>query len=258
MVCLATPAAVYMAADSRYSPAPRELRNSARKLLSCGPAALCGLSGQLRFTRTDFDLQEDVAPNQITFELADFIERVESTNQELSAAGQFSDSLYRTLAPVWAEFAVKLDRPFGATVSACKGKLMRLAELLYASCGASGRVLVETITLRHSMHGSKAGEYRSVLEAPEIRRLFEGRVKSGRFYLRGKKSCAHAEPLTGVIRSDDEALYALHSVFRSTQRNHRCASAIGGPVDVAAIGEFGLRWLRRKGGVLERAEAGCV
>src|SRR5215831_658824 len=73
VVCLVTPAAVYLSADSRYAHAPHSLRDSARKLIVCGPSALCGLSGLIRFTRTECDRGGDDPVRQSTFELFDVI-----------------------------------------------------------------------------------------------------------------------------------------------------------------------------------------
>lgn len=74
LVCLVTPAAVYLSADSRYARAPLGLRDSARKLIVFGPTALCGLSGLLRFTRTEFDRRGDDFARQTTFELSEVAE----------------------------------------------------------------------------------------------------------------------------------------------------------------------------------------
>src|ERR1700722_7619258 len=75
VVCLVTPAAVYLSADSRYANAPLAVRDSARKLIACGQSALCGLSGLLRFTRTECDSEGDLL-HETTFELSDVVDEV--------------------------------------------------------------------------------------------------------------------------------------------------------------------------------------
>ena len=248
VLCLVTPAAVYLSADSRYAGAPRTLRNAARKVLPCGPTALCGISGLLRFTRTDYDVREDAPASQVTFELADFIDHIDlsGSDQEPVLASLFAETLFRTLAPIWADFAHQLQRPFGAVNPGSDGPTHSLAQILYVNRSVSGHAFICAIDLAHSMRRSHSGEYSSVLERPVVRPVFHGPVTRERFYIHGRKSCIRLEPFPGAIKSDAQALEAIDRAFRTTQQESRCAKAIGGPVDIAAIDAMGRRWLRQK------------
>lgn len=239
VVCLATPAALYVAADSRYAKAPLAIRDSARKLLVYGRTALCGLCGLLRFTRTEFDFAGD-ALRQTTLELAEVIGGLEPLGMDWksSSAERFAESLHAALAPVWATFTGGLDSPFGSS--------RELVQILYANRSAAGEVCVDGIDLKHSMRRSESGEYSSVLEAPVVRTIFHGTVHAQRLFIRGSKRCVSTAALGGKVDDDAAAVEAIDGVFRVSRREMRCAKAIGGPVDVAVIDSSGRRWLRRK------------
>ena len=161
LVCVATPSAIYLSAASRYADAPRGLRDSARKLLPCGTTALCGLSGLLRFTRTEYELRGEQPASQTTFELADIVDDIQThaADQEPALSSLFADSLFQALAPVWAHFTLHLDRPFGPTrAGSGDGSMLKLAQLLYANRSASGRAFLCTIDLQHSIRRSPSGE----------------------------------------------------------------------------------------------------
>jgi len=244
LVCVIAPEAVYFSADSRYAGARGALRNAARKLIPWGESALCGLCGLLRFTRTEFDLREDAPVSQRTVEIADVISNLEAAGAQAEPAlsGSLVDSFYRVFAPVWAEFAERLDRPFSRSAAASEGATQRLAQLLYANRAASGDVLLRSIDLIHHVSRTGRGDYNSRLEQPVVRTLFEGRALKRRLFVRGRRSCAG----TPAIRRDEPALDAIDRIYRETQSASHCARVIGGPIDVAVIDNAGRRWLRRK------------
>lgn len=250
VVCLVTPGAVYLAADSRYAGAKAAVRDSARKLLPCGSSALCGISGLLRFTRTELDRRDETPASQMTFELAEIItstrfETCEDTEPALASA--FAECLYQALVPVWSVFANQLDRPFntkGASIT--NPSILTLAELFYASWNASDRPFLCTITLKHSFHRSESGQYNSVLKRPVVQPVLDGPVTRPRIYLRGKRSCAYPPPVPGLIKGDFQAVEFIERIFRSAQLKRRCAMAIGGPIDIGVINPLGRRWLREK------------
>lgn len=253
VVCLITPAAVYLAADSRYANAPPRLRDSARKLIFCGPTALCGLSGFVRFTRSECDAHRNHLGRESTFELADVIERLQFENadgDEPELASWLTKRLHQELAPIWERFAIDLDEPpFG-----CNGRQgkstdtlsLRLAQLFYVNREASSRAFLATIDLTHSIRPLESGRFSSVLEEPVIRRLFFGTVADPRLYVRGARRCVRPEPRCGSVEGDAEALRIIDGIFAHARHPGRCAAAIGGPVDVAGIDSSGRRWLKQK------------
>ena len=252
VVCLVTPAAVYLSADSRYAHAPPCLRDSARKLIVYGPTALCGLSGLLRFTRTECDRRGDNGSRQITFELSDVAQGLDFAGvagDEPGLAGMFIKRLHLALTPIWERFAIDLDEPFGFTATQAEWKVvapLRLAQLFYVNREASGRAFLATIDLTHSIRRSNAGQYSSLLEAPVVRRLLFSAVVRPRLYVRGARRCVRAEALRGSVNGDAEALRIIERVFERARQSTQCAAAIGGPVDVAVIDAAGRRWLKQK------------
>jgi len=252
IVCLVTPAAVYLSADSRYAHAPLGLRDSARKLIVYGPTALCGFSGLLRFTRTECDRRGDDLARQTTFELSEVAEGLgfeAAAGDEPGPAGMFTKRLHLALARIWERFAIDLDEPFGYTAARAQsgtGPSLRLAQLFYVNRESSGRAFLATIDLTHSLRRSNSGHYSSVLEQPVVRRLLSGAVVEPRLYVRGARRCVRPEPLCGPIDGDAEALRIIEGVFERARHATQCAAAIGGPVDVAVIDTAGRRWLKQK------------
>jgi hypothetical protein len=187
VVCLITPAAVYLSADSRYAHAPAGVRDSARKLIVCGPTGLCGLSGLLRFTRTECERGGSHPVRQSTFELADVVEGLgfeDAAGDEPGLASLFTKRLHVALAPIWERFAIDLDEPFGYQAAQARSMdSLRLAQLCYLNRAASGRVFLATIDLTHSVRGN-SGHYSSVLEEPVVRRLLFSTVVNPRLYVR--------------------------------------------------------------------------
>jgi len=253
VVCLVTPAAVYLAADSRYAHAPPRLRDSARKLVVCGPTALCGLSGLVRFTRTACHHRSNHLAHQSTFELSDVIEGLcfeNAAGDEPELASLLAKRLHLELAPIWERFAIDLDEPpFGYSARQAKSMdnlSLRFAQLFYVNREASGRALVATINLIHSLRRSKSGRYGSILEEPVVRRLLFSAVVDPCLYVRGMRRCVRPEQLSGPVDGDAEALRIIDRIFAQARSATRCAAAIGGPVDVAVIGSSGRRWLKQK------------
>ena len=250
VVCVVTPAAVYLSADSRYAGAPGALRDSARKLLACGSTAICGLSGLVRFTRTEYARRGDDVTSQTTFELSDIVDGLDfekAPGEEPGLAQAFAERLHRALVPVWERFAILLDEPFGSTrADPMAESPLRLAQLFYVNREGSGRAFLSTIDLKHTVHVSASGHYSSVLEVPVIRPVLHGPVRETRIYVRGKRSCARPELFPDSVDADADALRIIEGVFEDAQRGARCAAAIGGPVDVAVIDGAGRRWLRQK------------
>jgi hypothetical protein len=228
------------------------LRDSARKLIVCGTTALCGLSGLLRFTRTEGNHRGDDLARQTTFELSDVVDGLgfeEAAGAEPQLAGMFTTRLHLALAPIWERFALNLDEPFGYTAAPAKcmdEPSLRLAQLFYANREASGRAFLATIDLTHSLRRSNSGHYSSVLEAPVVRRLLFSPVGQPRLYVRGSRRCVRPEPLCCPVDGDAEALRIIERVFERARHATRCAAAIGGPVDVAVIDAAGRRWLKQK------------
>lgn len=253
VVCLVTPAAIYLAADSRYTHAPPGLRDSARKLIVCGPTALCGLSGLVRFTRTACDQRNNHLTHLSTFELSDVIEGLcfeNAAGDEPELASFFAKRLHRELAPIWERFAIDLDEPpFGYSVLQAESMdnlSLGLAQLFYVNREASSRSLIATINLVHSLRRSKSGRYSSILEEPVVRRLLFSPVVDPRLYVRGMGRCLRPEQLRGSVDGDAEALAIIDRIFARARSATRCAAAIGGPVDVAVVGSSGTRWLKQK------------
>jgi hypothetical protein len=251
VVCLATPAAIYLAADSRYAGAPVAVRNSARKLLPFGPTALCGLSGLLRFTRTERVRRGHGIARETTFELSDVVDGLgfeEAPGDEAELSATFTRRLHRALVAVWERFAIDLDEPFGPSArwESAIVRSLRLAELVYVSREPSGRAFLSTIELRHSLRQSSSGQYSSFLEAPSVRQLLYAPVVQPCLYLRGARWCVRPEPLESTVDGDANALDIIERVFERAQYGKRCAAAIGGPVDVAVIDSSGRRWLKQK------------
>ena len=252
VVCLVTPVAVYLSADSRYARAPLALRDSARKLIVCGPTALCGLSGLLKFTRTECDRRGEGPARQTTFELSDVVEGLGfegAAGGEPRLASLFTKRLHLALVPIWERFAIDLDEPFGYSAVQAESKValpLRLAQLFYANRELSGRTFLATLSLTHSLRRSNCRQYSSVLEAPVLRRLLFSTVKQPRLYIRGMRRCVRPEPLFGPVDGDGEALRIIEEVFERARHTTQCAAAIGGPVDVAVIDAVGRRWLKQK------------
>ena len=252
VACLATPTAVYLSADSRYAHAPPDLRDSARKLIACGPTALCGFSGFLRFTRTECGRHGDDLARQMTFELSDIAEGLafeSPASIEPGLADMFVKCLHLALAPIWERFAIDLDQPFGSTATQAKSGVvpsLRLAQLFYVNREASGRAFLATIDLRHSVRRSTSGLYSSVLEPPVVRRLLFSAVEQPRLYLRGTRQRLRPGPLHGSVDGDTEALRIIDGIYKRARYASQCAATIGGPVDVAVIDSAGRRWLKRK------------
>jgi hypothetical protein len=250
VVCLVTPGAVYLSADSRYAHAPSALRDSARKLVVWGPTALCGLSGLLRFTRTERCGRGVGRVRQSTFDLADVVAGLpfeDANSDEPGLASLFAKRLYLALAPIWERFAIDLDEPFGYKAAQAKSMdSLRLAQLFYVSYVTSSRAFLATIDLTHSIHRSNSGRYSSVLEEPVVRRLVFSAAVSPRLYVRGARRCVRPEPFCGPVDGEVEALRIIEGVFADARDSPRCAAAIGGPVDVAVIDSSGRRWLKQK------------
>lgn len=252
VVCLVTPAAIYLSADSRYVNAPLGLRDTARKLIACGRSTLCGLSGLLRFTRTERDRPGAPLAQRTTFDLSNVVEQLrfeEANVTEPQLADLFAKHLHLALAPIWERFAINLDEPFGYTASPglrAEMQSLRLAQLFYANREASGRAFLANIDLTHTLRRSNSGRYSSVLDVPIVRRSLFSRVKQPRLYLRGLKRCVRPEPLYGTVDGDADALLIIQRVFERARYATRCATAIGGPVDIAVIDAAGRRWLKHK------------
>jgi hypothetical protein len=121
-----------------------------------------------------------------------------------------------------------------------------LAQLFYVNRAASGHAFVATIDLEHTVYRSESGRYDSVLAPPVLRLVFHGPVLQSRILARGKRSCAHLEPVSGSMLGDAAALHTIERIFDRARRGARCAAAVGGPIDVAAIDGSGRRWLQRK------------
>lgn len=259
VVCIVTPAAVYLSADSRYIDAPVELRDSARKLTACGPAGLCGLLGLLRFTRTEFERDGDDLARQTTFELSDIVNGLKLEWAACDGPGfaaMFAQRFHEALVPFWERFATELDEPFGLSEKASSIVVpsLWLAQLFYVNRAASGRAFLATIDLRHSVRRSSSGRYSSVLEAPVIRPILYSPVVQPGLYARGTRWCARLEPVSSSVHGDVEALKIIEGVFERARLDARCAAAIGGPVDVAVIDTLGRRWLKRKAGMRDCQE----
>jgi hypothetical protein len=253
VVCLVTSAAVYLAADSRYANAPPRIRDSARKLILCGPTALCGLSGLVRFTRTEYDRHGNHLGRESTFELSDVVEKLRFENAagvEPELASWFAKRLHQELAPIWERFAIDLDElPFednGQQGKSMDTLSLRLAQLFYVNREGSSRTFLATIDLTHSLRRSKSGRYSCVLEEPVVRRLFFGAVSDPCLYVRGARRCVRPEPRCGSVEGDAEALRIIDGIFARARHVGHCAAAIGGPVDVAVIDSSGRRWLKQK------------
>jgi len=201
---------------------------------------LCGLSGLLRFTRTEWDPSGDQLPRHITFELSDVVEGLDFENvagYEPGLAGLFAERVHIALTPIWKRFAMDLNEPFGYGVrkELMAARSLRLAQLFYVNREASGRAFLATIDLTHSLCRSNSGHYNSVLKAPAVR-----------LFVRGARQCVRSEPPCGSVGRDAEALQILEAVFQRARHATRCAAAIGGPVDIAVIDTGGRRWLRQK------------
>lgn len=161
----------------------------------------------------------------------------------------FTKRLHLALDPIWKRFASDLDEPFGCTAAQAEPTVvpsLRLAQLFYVNREASGRAFLATIDLTYSLRRSKSGRYSSVLETPVVRQLLFSAVVQLRLYVRGTRRCVRPEPLCGPVAGDVEALRIIEGIFERTRHVTRCATAIGGPVDVAVIDTAGRRWLRRK------------
>lgn len=250
VVCIVTPAGVYLSADSRYAGVSQSLRDSARKLLACGPTAICGLSGLVRFTRTEYDRHGEDVTSEKTFELSEIVDGLDfdgTAGEEPELSVSFAQRLQQAFIPVWERFANQLDEPFGFSRAGwMDGVRLRLAQVFYVNRAGSGRAFLSTIDLEHTVHKSKSGQYGSVLEAPVIRPMFHDLVSRPRIFVRGKRSCAHLEPLSGPVDGDAAALRIIERIFEDARHGARCAAAVGGPVDVAVIDGSGRRWLKRK------------
>jgi hypothetical protein len=252
VVCLVTPEAVYLSADSRYVHAPPDLRNSARKLIVFGPTALGGLSGLLRFTRTECDRRGNDLTRQTTFELSDVAEGLDfegAAGDEPGLADMFTERLHLALAPIWERFTMDLDEPFGCTAAQAESKAvpsLRLAQVFYVNREPSGRAFLATISLTYSLRRSNSGHYNGVIGVPIVRRLFFSAVVQPGLYVRGARWCVRREPLRGSVDGDAGALRIIERVFERAQIATQCAAAIGGPVDVAVIDAAGRRWLKQK------------
>jgi hypothetical protein len=247
VVCVIAPEAVYLAADSRYAGVSGTLGDSARKLLACGSSALCGLSGLVRFTRTEYDRGVEQASSETTFELSEIVDGLpcEGGEGEPEVAAGFARGVHRALMPLWERYAIELDEPLGF-LRPRVGRRLRLAQLFYVNRPASGRAFLSTIDLEHRLVRTRSGRYDSALEMPVIRPVFHDVVVEPRIFVRGKRSCAQVEPICGPIESDGAAIGVIERIFDSARRGLRCASSVGGPVDVAVIDTAGRRWLRRK------------
>jgi hypothetical protein len=140
--------------------------------------------------------------------------------------------------PVWERFAKGLDEPLASGVD--------LAQILYANRTASGLPFVACINLRHCLRQQASGRYDSTLELPLTHYLLHDvTVHRPRVYLQGRKRCVLREPI-GTVHSEFDAMRAINNIFHRARHDRQCASAIGGPVDIAVIDALGRRWLQCK------------
>lgn len=239
-VCLLTPSVSYLAADSRYTNAPDAIRDTAEKLLNVGSTALCALSGYIHFTRT-MGVAIDGADVQNSVRLASFVREAD----RMSPSGccgphALAERLFARMQGVWSALASGLDEPFGARV----GTLEPLAKLLYLDRAADGRSTLASIELKHVIERVSA-QYTSALEFPLVRVVYEGHALAPTAFIAGSQV---GIAQCGAAEVDDErgALAFIAQVFAKAQRDPTLNNRVGGPVDVAAIGASGRRWLRKK------------
>jgi hypothetical protein len=244
ILCLLTRDSIYVSADSRYANAPKEIKDSAQKLLTFGSSALCGLSGQLRFTRTEHEPQRMILTNERTFYLSDIIRGLDDNKVPTDVPNivqLFAEHLFATLRPIWEYFASELDEPFGTHPD----RPLPLAELLYVDRMRDGHPVLFSIILKHSLHYSDTKRYCSILHAPVILNRHNGYVDRPITFLQGMKYCACASRNPNVP-NEAAARKLIDSIFPDAQRGRRCGAAIGGPIDLAVIDKAGRRWLQHK------------
>jgi hypothetical protein len=205
-----------------------------------GATALCGISGLIRFTRTEFDLRRAVITNESSLDLAEVIGELipgPAGADEPAGANALARELYHALLPLWWRLARGLDEPFLAP--------HRLTDLLYANRGPSGLAFIASIPIRHCLRRSDSGFYESLIQLPQVRPLFHGRAERACFFARGRTECFDSIPL-GRDSSDEDAVRVLNAIFQRAAGDPRCASVVGGPVDIAVIDSSGRHWLQQK------------
>jgi len=88
------------------------------------------------------------------------------------------------------------------------------------------------------------------LGEPQITPHFEGVIPPSDFlYPIGRPDCLPNNPGSFVNpnHQDDEILKGVDELFnKARSASDSCRDEIGGPIDVAALGPDGFRWLRRK------------
>ena len=241
VVCVLTPAAAYLAADSRYLNAGAALKDSAEKLIAVERTALCALSGYIRFTRT-FGTAIDGAELESTILLSSIVreaDRARPNDGDVDPSA-FAERLFTRLQSIWDAVACDLDQPFGRGV----GSRQPLAKLLYLDRRADGEATLLVIELDHAFTRSE-NRYTSTLLPMTVRPVYRGMIVSPMAFVIGAEpGCVVRDP--GQIDGEGRALAFMAELFAASQHDPGLRARVGGPIDIAVIDAEGRKWLQRK------------
>jgi len=248
VVCLATPDAVYVSADSRYCSPDGEVFDFGKKLIPHGATGLCGLAGQLRFARVVADRRTGEVLSESAFDLADIVARLPPGNGlGESQAKEVGQTLYEALLPIWMSYGHELDHPFGRQESDGGADAKRpLAQILHVDRSQSGQIYIDRIDLRHSLRVLGVNRYESVLALPRVQRQYHGRAAGPMFFVLGSTACMRPDSMHIEVRDHGHAADILDGIFARAVQAPACAATVGGAIDIAVISESGREWLRQK------------
>ncbi len=230
---LPTPHGFYVTADSRHDGGPAAEADQAQKIFLCGENAVCAISGALRITVTKPDGSAE------TFDIAAALDRIGRDLPPDAQATQVAAAIYADLRTFWVQ---NLADPVAIPLSQ-RTLAPSVSTILFARRNAAtGGMDLSQIQFPFSESAIEGHGWVHDLRPPVIRP-----ADASRPLAQGKTECmlitADQPP---AIETPEETLETIQALYARTQIDPYCKSIIGGPVDIAVIGDEGARWLSRK------------
>ncbi|MFN7920187.1 MAG: hypothetical protein U0Q16_08825 [Bryobacteraceae bacterium] len=229
---LPAPHGVYVTADSRYDGGDPALVDRARKILHCGPAGVCAISGALRLVVTPAEGEP------VTFDVEKALEEVAETLDEAAAPRSIALRMHAKLSLFWG---AHLAKPVASQLSE-RLHAASVCTILFARREAdSGDVSVAQIQFPFVEQRDASGGWLHILQDPVVR---GGDAK--RPIAQGRTECLKRGDATAETATREATLDSIRRIYGRAQARPECAAVIGGPVDVMVLDSDGVHWLARK------------
>jgi len=244
--CLASPEALYVAADSREDDGETHT-DTAFKIFPCGNTGLCGISGT---TRMVFEIRNAQTGELVSSEVCDIAKLtaavVASVSSTRDPRAQIAKGVWDALTPFWRRNFTSQRRP--APLLRGKFDPAKVFTILYSN-RINARVIISTIDVHDREVQNGDGSFTSTLLTPDIPDAaeFEGIIRTPTLvYAQGQPECSPDGGLLPGFKTDDDAKRIVDAIYKRAMEIPNCSASIGGPIDIAKIDDQGRHWVRRK------------